>query len=128
MMKAQIKQVIVMRRDLKMRRGKEIAQGAHASMSFLTRNIVQSPMLVSGIVLTNVQKEWLNSSFRKITLQVDSEQELDDIVAKAKELGVECHLIIDEGLTEFNNVPTKTCLALGPDYDTVIDPLTKHLK
>ena len=33
------KQVIVMRRDLGMRRGKEIAQGAHASMIWLSRRI-----------------------------------------------------------------------------------------
>jgi peptidyl-tRNA hydrolase len=32
-----MKQVIVMRKDLKMRRGKEIAQGAHASMAFLAK-------------------------------------------------------------------------------------------
>lgn len=30
------KQVIVIRRDLKMRRGKEIAQGSHASMAFMS--------------------------------------------------------------------------------------------
>ena len=30
------KQVIAIRKDLKMRRGKEIAQGSHASMAFLT--------------------------------------------------------------------------------------------
>jgi len=33
------KQVIVMRRDLGMRRGKEIAQGAHASMIWLALRI-----------------------------------------------------------------------------------------
>ena len=30
-----MKQVIIIRKDLKMRRGKEIAQGSHASMAFL---------------------------------------------------------------------------------------------
>ncbi len=34
-----IKQVIVIRKDLKMRRGKEIAQGSHASMEFLVDQI-----------------------------------------------------------------------------------------
>jgi peptidyl-tRNA hydrolase len=24
--------------------------------------------------------------------------------------------------------PTLTCLAIGPDYSSVIDPITKHLK
>ena len=35
------KQVIVIRRDLKMRRGKEIAQGAHASMLWLADRVIQ---------------------------------------------------------------------------------------
>ena len=38
-----IKQVILIRKDLKMRRGKEIAQGSHASMEFLVSRIRQQP-------------------------------------------------------------------------------------
>ena len=34
------KQVIVIRRDLRMRRGKEIAQGAHASMAWLRQRVM----------------------------------------------------------------------------------------
>jgi len=34
------KQVIVIRRDLKMRRGKEIAQGAHASTAWLAERVL----------------------------------------------------------------------------------------
>ena len=37
-----VKQVIVIRRDLKMRRGKEIAQGAHASSSWLANLVVEA--------------------------------------------------------------------------------------
>ena len=33
------KQVIVIRKDLNMRLGKSVAQGSHASISFLTRKI-----------------------------------------------------------------------------------------
>jgi len=36
-----VKQVIVIRRDLKMRRGKECAQAAHASMMWLTKRITE---------------------------------------------------------------------------------------
>ncbi|GAB5440559.1 MAG: hypothetical protein Fues2KO_09080 [Fuerstiella sp.] len=36
-----IKQVILMRHDLKMRRGKQIAKGTHASMSFICRRLKQ---------------------------------------------------------------------------------------
>jgi PTH2 family peptidyl-tRNA hydrolase len=49
-----------------------------------------------------------------------------DLTARAA--GVECHLIQDNGTTEFGGVPTYTCLALGPDLAEKIDPLTKDLK
>jgi len=111
-----------MRKDLNQRRGKEVAQGSHASMAFLSRRVA------SGEPLTDVQREWLASSFRKICVRVNSEQELLDTAAKAGELGVECHVITDSGLTEFHNVPTKTCLALGPDTDERLAPLTDHLQ
>jgi PTH2 family peptidyl-tRNA hydrolase len=38
------------------------------------------------------------------------------------------HLITDRGLTEFGGVPTRTCLAVGPDYDDLIDPVTGGLE
>ena len=120
-----IKQVIVIRRDLKMRRGKEIAQGSHASMAFLTRQV--SVVTHRITTLTPVQIEWLATSFRKICVRVDSEEELLALDARARESGLVVHLVQDNGLTEFNGVPTYTALAIGPDYDELIDPITNHL-
>lgn len=117
-----IKQLIVIRKDLNMRKGKMIAQGSHASISFLTRS------LENNKPLTEVQKEWLNNSFTKICVSVDSEQELLEIAEKAKSMSVECHVITDNGTTEFNGIPTKTCLALGPDKAEILDQITGHLK
>lgn len=114
-----------MRRDLKMRRGKEIAQGSHASMAFLTHNLKKC--LEEQTDLSEAAVDWLASSFRKITCKVDSEQELLDVYNRAKEAGVEVHLITDSGATEFHGVPTNTCIAVGPDYDDVIDAVTKDL-
>lgn len=116
------KQVIVMRNDLSMRKGKQIAQGSHAAMAFLTRRIE------SREPLTDAMKEWLADSFAKICCRVDNEEELLDIYQKAQEAGLEVHLITDSGRTEFHGVPTRTCLAIGPDYAEKIDPITGHLK
>jgi PTH2 family peptidyl-tRNA hydrolase len=129
------KQVIVVRSDLKMQRGKEISQGAHASMSFITKRLRLAPApdlgpegTVFEVVLSDVEKEWLfNGRFTKITVKVDSEQALDEIYAQAKAAGLETHLIIDSGLTVFHGVPTKTCLAIGPDWSENIDPITSGL-
>jgi PTH2 family peptidyl-tRNA hydrolase len=116
-----IKQVIVMRKDLKMRRGKEIAQGSHASNHIL---------MEVGFLGKNPSKElieWLNTGTTKVCVRVDSEQELMDIFNAAKNADLDVHLVTDAGRTEFNGVPTKTCLAIGPDDADEIDKITGHL-
>lgn len=138
-----VKQVIVMRDDLGMRRGKQIAQGSHASIAFLTRRIqenadgVRMPDqfqkygdfdLWGFLGITQVMREWIYGSFAKVCCRVGSEEELLDIYQKAKEAGLEVHLITDSGKTEFHGQPTNTCLAIGPDYSEKIDVITGHLK
>ena len=133
------KQVILVRRDLKMKHGKMAAQVAHAAMSFLTREGRvgwQADML--NDVFVNDDKsidrhngaisDWLANSFTKVVLGVDSEEELREILAKAEESGVMAHLVVDNGRTVFNNIPTPTCLGLGPDWNENLDELVGHLK
>ena len=123
------KQVIVIRRDLRMRRGKEIAQGAHASMAWLRQRIM--PHLTAGVAdqvrFSEAERAWLEGSLRKVTVKVGSEAELLAVYHQALEAGVVVHLITDRGLTEFGGTPTRTCLAVGPDYDNRIDPVTGDL-
>jgi peptidyl-tRNA hydrolase, PTH2 family len=125
------KQVIVIRRDLRMRRGKEIAQGAHASTAWLAGRVLQG-MRPNGTVdhvdLSEAERAWLESSFRKVTVKVDSEEKLMAVYHKALEAGLVVHLVTDRGLTEFGGVPTRTCLAVGPDYDDLVDPVTSDLE
>ena len=125
------KQVIVIRRDLRMRRGKEIAQGAHASMAWLAEHVLArmtTAASVADVQLSEAERAWLTSSFRKVTVKVGSEQELLAVYEKALEAGLVAHLVTDRGLTEFGGVPTRTCLGIGPDYDDLIDPVTGDLE
>ena len=122
-----IKQVIVMRNDLGMRKGKMIAQGAHASMAFLTRRM-KAKKGKAKLALSPAEVEWLESSFAKVCVRVNSEEELIEIMHRAGEAGLEVHLITDSGRTEFHGVATNTCLAIGPDYSDKIDPITGELK
>lgn len=122
-----IKQVIVMRHDLKMRRGKQIAQGAHAAMAFLCRRL-QEQGSVSLNDFSEVERTWLTGAFAKVCCRVNSEAELLEIHDKARAAGLEVHLITDSGKTEFHGQPTRTCLAIGPDEAAKIDPLTGHLE
>jgi len=128
-----VKQVIVMRKDLKIRKGKMIAQGAHASLKVILDGM-------DRITLGDVREEmgmsydfgspmevWLNGAFTKICLSVNSEEELDELYAKAQEMNLPCAMIVDSGKTEFNGVPTKTCIAIGPSTSERIDKITGNL-
>jgi PTH2 family peptidyl-tRNA hydrolase len=110
-----------------MRRGKQIAQGSHASMSFLCRHL-QKNVSVSLSDFNEDQRAWLTGSFAKICVRVNSEDELMEIYHKAVEAGLEVHLITDSGKTEFHGQPTRTCLAIGTDASEKIDPITGHLE
>lgn len=112
-----MKQIIVMRKDLKMPRGKEIAQGAHASMK-ATLLHMDDPRV----------KEWLSGMFTKIAVGVNNEEELLDVYNKAREAGLIAELITDSGLTVFNGIPTNTCIAVGPDTHENLQPITGNLK
>jgi peptidyl-tRNA hydrolase, PTH2 family len=121
------KQVIVMRKDLGMRKGKMIAQGAHASMAvLLERGDMHDDEF--RIVLTPAMHTWVvTGRFTKVCVSVDSEAALEAIVAKAREAGVPCAMIVDAGKTEFHGVPTKTCCAVGPAWTDEVDAITGEL-
>lgn len=116
-----LKQVIVVRKDLKMRRGKETAQVSHGSMAFMLRKVNNGTIHLSKNAL-----EWLETGQTKVCVGCDSERELLDIYQQALSAGLTAHLITDAGRTEFNE-PTKTVVAIGPDLADKIDKITGHL-
>ena len=123
----QAKQVIVMRKDLAMRKGKMIAQGAHASLAvLLDRGERDGERL--AIALTPAMIEWLGGKFTKVCVGVESEAALEAVAERAHAAGVPCAVIIDSGRTEFHGVPTKTCLAVGPAWADEVDAITGELK
>lgn len=130
-----IKQVIVVRSDLrntkgaKLHAGKLIAQGAHASMAWLTtrlRDYLKSKD-PEDLSLSLEELEWIQGDFTKVVLKVNSCDEMFTIRDNAMRKGIEAHLIVDKGLTEFGGVLTPTCIGIGPDKSELIDPITGHL-
>lgn len=124
------KQVIVVRRDLNMPPGKLASQVAHAAMAFLSRKLKPTHYYNRNnctVGLSTAERDWLDNSYAKVVLGVDSEEELEAIAKKA-ESGYEVHRIVDDGRTVFNGVPTFTCVAIGPQYNFLIDQITGHLR
>lgn len=124
-----VRQVIIVSQQAKMPKGKTAAQVAHASLSAL---LSASSRLSDKVVLPCEKggdtDAWLNGSQTKVTLKCESPDEMKAIHQKAKEEGVPCSLIIDEGRTHFNGVPTLTTVGLGPYCAETLSGLTGHLK
>ena len=124
------KQVIVARRDLNMPPGKLASQVAHAAMAFIThrlKTVHHYNRNYGEWQISTAERDWLDNSYAKVVLGVDSEEELEAICRKA-ESGYEVHRIVDDGRTVFNGVPTFTCAAIGPNYNFLIDQITGHLR
>ena len=151
----EVKQVILVRKDLKMSRGKIASQASHSCMKVFfdelykfsrTRlnyktvaqngDIVDSSSFYDVVDLNNCYllrkkpyfDEYINGAFKKAVLAVDSEEELKKYYEIAKDKDINCSIILDSGKTEFNNIPTYTAVAIGPWEATEIDRITGHLK
>ncbi|MBU0469939.1 MAG: peptidyl-tRNA hydrolase Pth2 [Nanoarchaeota archaeon] len=111
---ATYKQVILVRQDLKLPKGKLAAQAAHASVDAVLKS---DPKIV---------KEWRKEGMAKIVVKVKDEKELIKYFQFAKDSHLTVSLITDAGRTVV--APgTKTCAALGPDEEEKIDEITGKL-
>jgi PTH2 family peptidyl-tRNA hydrolase len=110
------KQVIIIRNDLKMRKGKMISQGAHG-VEWVSHEI--------GDIERNI---WKQNAHAKITVQCNNELELFKLTYEAKKSCLPYSLVKDHGRTEFNGVHTYTALVIGPAPSSIINKITGGLK
>jgi len=135
-----VKQVIVVRKDLNMRKGKIAAQACHGSMGVVLDMLKRNSITYSnghgvkkGLYFPEIVDEgtplyeWWNSSFTKIVLYVNSEEEVFELEKKCQESNIPCAVITDSGFTEFHGVSTVTCVAIGPYWSEKIDEITGDL-
>lgn len=121
------KQVIVWRHDLKIRKGKSMAQAAHASWGAGLSIAQKKDNKIIIDLNDEYVRNWFEHRFKKVVVYCPGERELVEIYNQAKEAGLPCALITDAGLTEFNEVPTKTCVGIGPADPDEIDKITGNL-
>lgn len=111
------KQVILVRTDLEMSKGKIAVQVAHAAVTAAEEARRKQPEWWDG---------WVKEGQCKVTVKVDSEKRLFEIERDAKSLRLPTAMIQDRGLTE---VPpgTTTCLGIGPAPKEPVDKVTGSL-
>ncbi|MAF35056.1 aminoacyl-tRNA hydrolase [Candidatus Woesearchaeota archaeon] len=110
-----MKQVILVRKDLKLSKGKLAAQVSHASVETLLKSE------------KDYVKKWRAEGMKKTVLGVADQKELIDFKNKAEDAGLVVALITDAGRTELNP-GTTTCVGIGPDKEEKIDKVTGELR
>jgi len=110
-----MKQVIIVRTDLKMSKGKIAAQCCHACLGAFKKSD------------SSIIKKWESEGEKKVIVKVTSLEELFESKEIAKKNNISNYMVKDAGRTELP-ISTITCLAIGPDEDKIIDKVTKDLK
>lgn len=116
-MEFEFKQVIVVRRDLDMGKGKIAVQVAHAAVSASEE---------ARRKFREWWEPWLNEGQCKVAVRVDSVDEILELERRSRELRLPSALITDRGLTQIEP-GTITCLGIGPAPSGLIDTLTGGL-
>ncbi|MHA2021317.1 MAG: peptidyl-tRNA hydrolase Pth2 [Candidatus Thorarchaeota archaeon] len=116
--KFKFKQIIAVRTDLEMSKGKMAVQVAHGAVSASER---------VRVTLQHVWKAWFTEGQKKVVVKVTSEEELLELRRLAVDLGVPFALIRDAGMTELPP-GTTTVIAVGPGSAEKIDRVTGNLK
>src|SRR5271169_6222811 len=114
----EIKQVIVVRTDLKMGKGKLAAQVAHAALSAAEESRGRRGSFYD---------EWKDQGQAKVVLKGTGEAELQELFRKARSMGLPSSLIQDAGRTQLEP-GTVTCLGIGPAPAELVDKVTGQLK
>lgn len=117
-----MKQIIIVRRDLAMKRGKLAAQACHASLGAYLECSTNSR---AG--WPTYMNKWMATGMKKVVVYCDNEWELFDLWEKAKRAQLPSYFVRDAGLTTFKE-PTNTTLAIGPAPEGEIDTITGRLK
>ncbi len=109
------KQIIIIRKDLKLSIGKLASQVAHASVSSMRKANEETV------------KKWEAEGSKKVVLKVKDLKELKDIEKKLKEKDMPYFLVTDAGLTQLKK-GTPTALGIGPAEERKVDKITGKLK
>jgi PTH2 family peptidyl-tRNA hydrolase len=109
----ELKQVIVVRTDLKLGKGKMAAQVAHAAVTAADKS--------------QWKKDWMLFGQKKTVVECSGEKELIELFNQARGSSLPAALIEDAGLTQIP-AGTKTCIGIGPAPENEVDKITGKLK
>jgi peptidyl-tRNA hydrolase len=123
-----IKQVVVIRRDLKMSSGLLAAQAAHISAQFLLDELIKPGIISHKSLRKEEVSEWLKAPTLTI-LAVETPEELSEVMQRAKRKGLAVFAWNDTIYSEILDTYLECFVgfSIGPDNDEKIKQVTGNL-
>ncbi|GBG33535.1 Peptidyl-tRNA hydrolase 2, mitochondrial [Hondaea fermentalgiana] len=118
-----LKQVMVVRTDLSMKKGKIAAQCCHASLGAFRR--ASSPR--ASETWRTWLRRWLIIGQTKVAVKCQSEAELEEVAQTAQMNQVPFYLVADAGRTQIA-AGSRTVCAVGPAPVSVVDAICGQFK
>ncbi len=104
------KQVLIVREDLDITKGKMISQACHACLGSYRKAVPE------------IREDWLDQGGKKVVVSA-AEKEFPSIMEEARDLDLPAYLVSDAGRTELEP-GTDTAIGIGPDTEGKIDKVT----
>jgi peptidyl-tRNA hydrolase len=127
-MKRFLKQVILLRRDMKLRRAEAAALASKASMTFIIEGDESDRSGSVKVDLSGIEAEWMLGSATRIVLGVASEESMRKLLLKAEIQGVSTYEIIGASDDKAGEGIQLIAASLGPDDGDKLDLITGNLK
>ncbi|MBI2545422.1 MAG: peptidyl-tRNA hydrolase [Candidatus Aenigmarchaeota archaeon] len=109
------KQVIILRKDVGMDKGKMIAHAIHAAIDSMRDTDDE------------IVKKWDKEGSKKVVLKINSEKEFDKVQSQLKKAKLPFVIIKDAGKTQLKR-GTITAIGIGPIEEKKVDKVTGKLK
>ena len=123
-----VKQVIILKKNVGMRRAKAASYIARASLQFLVENDVSDRKDVVQTSLSPEESLWLRNGQKRDIYVIDSYDTMSDIVFKAKVLNIDAYAVFDNKDHDDLDESTPVCIALGPASSEELEKFTSKLK
>ncbi len=107
--------ILLIRNDIKMSKGKVIAQCGHAIVNMMND------------INKKTKKEWMNQGEKIVSVKaptIDDIYQIQDICKKNK---IYSYIVRDAGKTQVNP-DTETVCIIGPEKEDILNQFTNHLK
>ena len=122
-----VKQSIVVRKDLNLKKGQLSGLVSNASMKFILENNESERPDELKVRLSHNEAQWLKNSLRCEVFGTESQDSLSDIAFRAEIQGLSVYSVFEEKADKDAD-QVLLCIAIGPDEEDLIDQLTNGLK